>query len=226
VLDDVARRRVVKFAYDQPLARPGRSLHFYDTPGCTQAASYHAEVEVPAEMRARTTDLVDDVTGAVLAHGPRDTDRPAIHYVAEPDARVNPGLTVVYGIEGGHFLTPAALVSWVIALGLAVPWIFADLGSLSGSPSPAIAILLSTSAIISGLVLRSGEHPLVRLMLAPYRLCLVAATLAAVVAGGVLAFHGHAAALGWTWGLGGLVAVVSAGILTFEAMRAPATAKD
>jgi hypothetical protein len=226
VVGDVSRRRVLKFAYDQPLARPGRTAHFYDTPGCTQAASYHAEVEVPEELRARTTDLVDDVTGAVLAHGPRDTDRPAIHYVAEPDARVSPGLSVIYGTERSRFLVPAALVAWVIALGLALPWLFADLPSLSGSPSPAIAILLSSSAIVSGLVLRAGEHPLVRLMLAPYRLCLAAATVAVVVAGGTLAFHGAPGIVRWTWGVGALVAVLSAGILSVEAVRAPATAKD
>jgi hypothetical protein len=226
VVGDVSRRRVLKFAYDQPLGRPGRSSHFYDTPGCTQAASYHAEVEVPEEMRARSTDMVDDATGMVLARGPRDTDRPAIHYIADSDAAVNPGLSVSYGAERGRFLVPAALVAWVIALGLALPSIFADLPSLAASPSPAIAILLSSSAIFSGLVLRSGEHPLVRLMLAPYRLCLAAATLAAVVAGGVLAFHGSAGTLGWTWGLGALVAVLSAGILTVEAARAPAAARD
>jgi hypothetical protein len=226
VVGDVARRRVIKFAYDQPIGKPGRSAHFYDTPGCTQAASYHAEVEVPDEMRARTTDMVDDVTGAVLASGPRDTDRPAIHYVAGADAKVSPGLSVSYGAERGRFLVPAALVAWVIALGLTLPWLFADLPGLAGSPSPAITILLSSSAIFSGLVLRSGEHPLVRLMLAPYRLCLAAATLAAVVAGGVLAFHGSAGTLAWTWGLGSLVAVLSAGILTVVAARAPAAAKD
>jgi len=226
VVGDVSRRRILKFAYDQPLGRPGRTAHFYDTPGCTQAASYHAEVDVPDEMRARTTDLVDDVTGEVLARGPRDTDRPAIHYVAEPDTGVSPGLSVIYGTERSRFLVPAAIVAWVIALGLALPWLFADLPSLSGAPSPAIAILLSSSAIVSGLVLRSGEHPLVRLMLAPYRLCLAAATVAVVVAGGTLAFHGSAGVVEWTWGVGALVAVVSAGILTFEAARAPATAKD
>jgi hypothetical protein len=226
VVGDVSRRRVIKFAYDQPLARPARSVHFYDTPGCTEAASYHAEVDVPDEMRARTTDMIDNLTGEVLASGPRDADRPAIHFVAAADARVLPGLIVRYGTERGRFLVPAMLVAWVIALGLTLPWLFADLPSLAGSPSPAITILLSSSAIFSGLVLRSGEHPLVRLMLAPYRLCLAAATLAAVVAGGVLAFHGSAGTLAWTWGLGSLVAVLSAGILTVVAARAPAAAKD
>ncbi len=226
VVGDVSRRRVLKFEYDQPLGRPSRTAHFYDTPGCTQAASYHVEVKVPEELRARTTELLDDLSGAVLARGPRDTDRPAIHYVAEPDVSASPGLSVIYAPERSRFLVPAALVAWVIALGLTLPWLFADLPSLSGAPSPAITILLSSSAIFSGLVLRSGEHPLVRVMLAPYRLFLRAATVAALVAGGTLAFHGSAGVVDWIWGLGALVAVLSAGILTFEAVRAPATAED
>ena len=226
VLNDVERRRVIKFAYDETLAQPGRSTHFYDAPGCAEAASYHAEVDVPDEMRARTTELVEDVSGTVLARGPRDADRPAIHYVAEAGARIKPGLIVSYGTERGRFLVPASLVAWVIALGLALPWLFADLGALATSGGPAIAVLLSTSALFSGLVLRSGEHPLVRLVLAPYRLWLVAATTAAVVAGGSLAFHASNGALRWIWGLGACIAVLSAGILTVEALRAPATAKD
>jgi hypothetical protein len=38
VIGDVSRRRVLKFAYDEPLDRPDRVVHFYDAPGCTEAA--------------------------------------------------------------------------------------------------------------------------------------------------------------------------------------------
>ena len=226
VLNDVTKRRVIKFAYDEPLARPSRSAHFYDAPGCTEAASYHVEVEVPDEMRARTTEMVDDRTGAVLAAGPRDADRPAVYFVADAGTRMDPGLSVRYGTERGRFLTPAALVAWVIALELALPWALADLAALASSGGPAIAVLLSSSAIFSGLVLRSGEHPLVRLVLGPYRLCLAAATVAAVVAGATLAFHASPGTLEWTWGVGALVAVLAASILSVEAARAPAAAED
>lgn len=226
VLNDVDRRRVIKFAYDEPLAQPGRAAHFYDAPGCTEAASYHAEVAVPEEMRARTTRMIDNRTGRELASGPRDADRPGIHYIADTDGGIEPGLSVTYGTERGRFLVPAALVAWVIALGLSLSWIFADLGALATSGGPAIAVLLSTSAVFSGLVLRSGEHPLVRLVLAPYRLCLVAATLAAVFAGGSLAFRASSATLDVVWGVGALVAILSAGILSVEAARAPSAARD
>ena len=226
VLDDVTRRRVIKFAYDQPLARPDRTDHFYDAPGCTEAASYHAEVEVPDEMRARTTELIDNRTGAVLAVGPRDANRPAVYYVADAGTRLEPGLSVRYGTERGRFLVPAALLAWVIALGLTLPWWLADLPALAQSGGPAIAVVLSSSAVFAGLVLRSGEHPLVRLMLAPYRLWLVASIVAAVSAGATLAFRASSGALGWTWGIGALVAVLSAGILSVEAARAPSASKD
>ena len=159
VLNDVDRRRVIKFAYDEPLGQPGRAAHFYDAPGCTEAASYHAEVDVPDEMRARTTRMIDNRTGLELAAGPRDADRPAIHYVADVEGGIEPGLSVTYGTERGRFLVPAALVAWVIALGLTLSWLFSDLGALATSGGPAIAVLLSTSAMFSGLVLRSRRAP-------------------------------------------------------------------
>jgi hypothetical protein len=221
VVNDVDRRRVLKFAYDEPIDGPGRLAHFYDAPGCTEAASYHAEVDVPDEMRARTTELVDNMTGAVLAAGARDADRPAVYYAADTRRRLEPGLSVRYGTERGRFLVPAALVAWVIALELALPWLLADLSRLAVQAGPAIAVLLSSTAVFSALVLRSGEHPLVRLVLAPYRLCLAAATLSAVVAGAALGFRAGAGALAWSWGLGALVATAAAGILTEEAARAP-----
>jgi hypothetical protein len=223
VLSDVSRRRVIKFAYDEPLARPARFAHFYDAPGCTEAASYHAEVAVPDELRARTTTLADNVTGTVLAEGPRDADRPFVYYVADTGRRLEPGLSVRYGTERGRFLVPAALVAWVIALELALPWLFADLSHLATFGGPAISVLLSITAVFSALVLRSGEHPLVRLVLAPYRVCLAAATLAAVLAAATLAFRAAGGVLGWCWGLGALVAALAAGILTEEAARAPSS---
>jgi hypothetical protein len=226
VLDDVSRRRVIKFVYDGSPRLMAPWWHFYDTPGCTEAASYHVEIDVPDELRARTTNMIDSTTGEVLASGPLDADRPALHYVVAAEAGTQPGLSTRYATERGRFLAPAALVAWVIALELALPWIFADLKALATSGGPAIAVLLSSSAVFSGLVLRSGEHPLVRLVLARYRLCLAAATLSAVVAGAALAFHAGSTTLNVTWGLGAFVALVSAGILSIEAALAPASAKN
>jgi hypothetical protein len=220
VLRDVRRRRVLKFAYDEGLGRPSRLTHFYDAPGCIEAASYHAEVAVPAELRARRTELADDATGELLARGPRDADRPALYFTGTRPA-VRAGISVRYGTERGRFLVPAALVAWLIALELALPWLLADLGRLAAEAGPAISILLSSSAVFSGLVLRAGEHPLLRVVLAPARLCLAIATIALVTAAGALGFHVDPDPLRWIWGIGALVAVLAAVILTLQAARAP-----
>jgi len=220
VVREVGRRRVLKFAYDEGLGRPSRLTHFYDAPGCIEAASYHAEVAVPTELRARRTQLADDATGELFASGPRDADRPAL-YFAGAWAGVEPGISVRYGTERGRFLVPAALVAWLIALELALPWLLGDLGRLASEAGPAISILLSSSAVFSGLVLRAGEHPLLRVVLAPSRLWLAIATIALVTAAGALGFHVASGPLRWIWGIGALVAVVAAVILTVQAARAP-----
>jgi hypothetical protein len=222
VLEDVSRRRVIKFAYNEPIARPGRWSHFYVTPGCTEAASYHVEIDVPDGMRARSTQMIDNRTGELLVEGPLDSDRPAVHYVAGTD-EVEPGLSVHSATERTVFLGPAALVAWVIALELALPRLFADLGALAASGGPAIAILLSASTAFSALVLRAGEHPLVRVILALYRLLLASATVATLAAGAALAFK--AGAIDAIWGLCAIVAILVASILTIEAARAPAAAR-
>jgi hypothetical protein len=225
MLDDVARRRIVKFAYDEPLGRPGRSSHFYGTQGCTEAASYHVELAIPEGLRARSVDMVDNRTGEVLMAGPRDSDRPGLHYVADAGDLPDPGLRVRYVTERSGFLVPAMLVAWVIALELGLAWRFADLRGIAVSGGPAVAVLLSVSAVFSSLVLRAGEHPLVQLALARHRMTLAAATIAAVVAGAALAFRGTATLLDLTWGVGTVVAVLAAGILSIEVARAPAAAK-
>jgi hypothetical protein len=222
VVRGLKRRRVFKFAHDEGFAqRPGLT-HFYDAPGCTQAATFHVEVAVPEGLRARTTDLSDDATGAVLAAGERDADRPAIYFVRDPTAELTrPGLFVRYGAERWRFLGPAAIVAAVITLLVAPPLLFADLQQLAGSAGAAIGLVLSTSAVFSALVLRTDEHPLLRVMLVRYRLWLVACTLAGLFAAAALGFRAKPWILTTTWALAALVSAVATGILITETVRAP-----
>jgi hypothetical protein len=224
VVNGVDRRRILKFASDEPFAQhPGfRFRYFYDTAGCAEAWSYHVEVAVPPDLRARTTTLSDDRTGLTLAVGDRDTDRPALYFTADPaQPLARPGLVVTYGVERWRFLGPAAIVATVIAVLVTAPWVFADLEGLAGRAGPAIGLVLSTSAVFSALVLRTDEHALLRLMLVRYRLCLVACTLAALFAAAALGFQARAWVIDTTWALAAVVSVLSAGILIVAAMRAP-----
>jgi hypothetical protein len=223
VVRGVERRRIFKFAYDERFTRLPRLTHFYAAPGCTEAWSYHVEVAVPQDLRARTTTLAEEKTDAVLATGDRNSDRPALYFSADPTEEQveRPGLFVQYGAERWRFLAPGAVVATVIALLVAPPLLFADLSALAGSAGPAIGLVLSTSAVFSVLVLRTDEHPLLRVMLLPYRLCLVVCALAALFAAAALGFQARAWIIEVTWGLAALASVVAAGILIVATVRAP-----
>jgi hypothetical protein len=226
VIRGIDRRRVIKFAYDEWLRHHVGLAHFYDAPGCVEAASYHAEVAVPDDLRARTT-VLSDHTGSVLAMGRRDSDRPALYFSADPARTpVEPGVTVIYGAERGRFLAPAATVATVITLLVALPRLFADLEELAASAGPAIGLVLSTSAVFSALVLRADEHPLLRLMLVRFRLYLVASTLAALLATALLGFRADAWLLDAGWALAALVSAAAAAILIFAAVGSPSTRSE
>jgi hypothetical protein len=224
VVRGLDRRRVLKFAYDEPFSLRAGFTHYYDAPGATEAASYHLEIAVPAELRARRTTLEDIATDQVLVVGERDTDRPAIYYAADP-ARppAEPAVLVSYGAERGRFLVPAALVATVITLLLVLPLAFADLEALAAESGPAIGIVLSTSAVFSALVLRTDEHQLLRLVLLRYRLCLVASTLATLLAAAVLGFRADTWLLYAAWALAAAVSAAAAGILVLGVARSPAS---
>jgi hypothetical protein len=222
VVRGLERRRVFKYAHDEGFSQRSGLTHVYEATGCTEAMTFHAEIAVPAGLRARTTHLSDDATGAVLVVGARDADRPAIYFAPDPSHDpIRPGLFVTYGAERWRFLGPAAIVAAVITLLVALPWLFSDLPALSGSAGAAIALVLSTSAVFSGLVLRTDEHPLLRVMLVRYRLWLVACTLAALFASAALGFRARPWILETTWGLAALVSVVATGILVGDTVRAP-----
>jgi hypothetical protein len=216
------RRRVLKFAYDEPFAqRPGLAC-VYGAPGCTEAWSYHVEVAVPTDLKARTTRLVDAPTGELLAVGARDADRPALYFSVDPAREpARPVVAVDYAAERARFIAPAAIVATVITLLVALPWLLADLAALAGSSGPAIGLVLSTSAVFSALVLRTDEHPLLRRLLIRYRLCLVASTLAALFAAAALGFRAESWLIEVTWTLAAVVSALSAAILVVKATQSP-----
>ena len=155
-------------------------------------------------------------------HGAPDADRPALYLSADP-ARPpgEPELVVDFGAERGRFLAPAAIVSTVIALLVALPWLLADLEALATSSGPAIGLVLSTSAVFSVLVLRTDEHPLLRRLLVRYRLALVGEQLAALFAAAALGFQADAWVIEATWAVASVAAAVTTGILWMAVARSP-----
>jgi hypothetical protein len=221
IVRGVDRRRVFKFAYDEPFGRgPGFGFSLAAR-GCTEALSYHLEVAVPDDLKARSTRLIDAPTGRRLAAGERNTDRPALFYRAESPPPQAPTVLIDFAVERWRFLAPAALVATIIALLVAPPFLFADLQSLPNTAGAAVGLVLSTSAVFSVLVLRMDEHPLLRLMVFRTRALLTVSTVAALFAAASIGFRTASWVIEGTWGLAALVSVLTAGILIVETLRAP-----
>jgi hypothetical protein len=213
------RRRVFKFAFDEPVGR--RSFVFFiGAAGCTEAESYHAEVAVPADLKARSTLLVDRASGRRLAVGERDADRPALFYRAQQPLPDRPQIVIEFAAERWRFLAPAALVATIIALLIAPPFLFSDLKALPETATAAVGLVLSTSAVFSVLILRTDEHALLRLMLLRARALLAASTIAALFAAASIGFRTAGWVIEGTWALAALASVLTAGILIVEAIRA------
>jgi hypothetical protein len=214
------RRRVFKFAADEPVGRTG-FVYVIGARGCTEAESYHVEFSVPADLKARRTLLVDAATRRRLAAGERDADRPALHFRAQAPLPKAPQIVIGFAAERWRFLAPAAFVASIIALLIAPPFVFSDLRALPDTAGAAVGLVLSTSAVFSVLVLRTDEHPLLRLMLIRGRALLAASTVAALFAAASIGFRTAGWIIEGTWGLAALVSVLTAGILIVEALRAP-----
>jgi hypothetical protein len=221
VVRGLERRRVYKFAYDEPFGREPGFIFNMPASGCTEAFSYHVEVAVPDDLKARSTLLVDTASGRVLTAGERDTDRPAMSYRSEAPLPQAPGIVIDFAVERWPFLAPAALVAAIIALLVAPPFLFSDLKALPETAGAAVGLVLSTSAVFSVLVLRTDEHPLLRAMLVRARALLAASTVAALFAAASIGFRTADWVIEGTWALAALVSVLTAGILMVEAMRAP-----
>jgi hypothetical protein len=214
------RRRVFKMAFDEPVGQKS-FVYLIGAPGCTEAESYHLEVAVPEDIKARRTLLVDGATGRRLAAGEPDADRPALYYRAEPPLPEAPELVIDFAAERWPFVAPAALIGSIIALFIAPPFLFTDLQALPNTAGSAVGLVLSTSAVFSVLILRSDEHSLVRLMLVRARALLAASTVASLFAAASIGFGTADWVIEGTWAVAALVSVVTAVILIVEALRAP-----
>jgi hypothetical protein len=221
VVRGLERRRVFKFAYNEPFDRGPRFIFVAPASGCTEAFSYHVEIAVPDDLKARSTLLVDGATGQTLVAGERDTDRPALSFRAQAPLPQAPGIVIGFAVERWRFLAPAALVASIIALLVTPPFLFSDLKALPETAGAAVGLVLSTSAVFSVLVLRTDEHPLLRTMLVRARTLLAANAVAALFAAASIGFRTADWVIEGTWALAALVSVLTAGILIIEAVRAP-----
>jgi hypothetical protein len=193
-------RRILKYAYDEHLrfggqaSRPRRlarrlgwSPFVVDVavPTAAHAASYHAEVVVPEELRLDAW-IVDLRTDALLSTDiERAVDRASLH-APRVALDAEPLLVAAICPERADLPTLAFATSAVTTLLLLLGAALGDLGSPTAGSS--VALLFAGSVLFATAVARSGEHRLVRGIFAGPRWLLSIVAIAALASAASVAF--------------------------------------
>lgn len=224
--DDVAKRRVLKFSYEEAFetAKPDvlerlgwrPLLVGLDAPGASRGASYHAEVVIPEELRFEACFLYDDETGRTFADD-GSADRAALYAARVPlGARTK----LLFGLKAERTSFPivGATIAWINALLLLAGVLVGDLDPERADS--AVAVLLAASAVFAGAIARSGEHRVVQVFFAGPRLLLAVAALSALAAGGALAYGLSSSAICTIWWVTAVICLTVALMLTATALIA------
>jgi hypothetical protein len=200
LLGDPHGRRVLKYAYDDHLRLDGRAswprrlarrlgwspfVVDVSVPTAAHAASYHAEVIVPEELRLDAW-IVDTQTDELLSTDiERAVDRASLH-APRVALDAEPLLVTAISAERADLPTLAFATSAVTALLLLIGAAVGNLGSPTAGSS--VALLLAGSVLFATTVARSGEHRLVRGIFAGPRWLLSIVAVGALAAAASVAF--------------------------------------
>jgi hypothetical protein len=220
--DVLGRRRVVKFAYDEPVGRSterwwanmqAATRAVVESPAVGDAASYHLELVPPTGVSAGRLAVtrVGPVpqTWEVTSVGPRvhlnvRDSVPGARYRAFAELRPRRSGTVNYAANAG-WMAAAVLLGGALA-GDALRQAAAD-----QSAAAAAAAVLVVPAFLLALLLRPSEHPLASRVYFPARLA-IALTASILVAGSAVLVlsQGRAWLTPAAWALAGLQFLVAA----------------
>jgi hypothetical protein len=232
VIDDIERRRIVKYAYDHVLTRGpmqrdiGQRLGWRpvvvetSVPAAARAASYHAEIEIPEQLRISGSFIYDEKTRDLYAfEGP--SDHASLHAPNVPRS-ATPTLVFAIRTERTGFPVIACVTAWVTAVLLTMG---AWPGRLEAeNADAAIALLLAGSALFAGAIASSGERRMVRSQFALPRVVLATISLLGLFAAATLAFDLPACTINFAWKISASLSVCLACILSVTLARAaPAT---
>jgi hypothetical protein len=208
----LAPRELVRRAWT-----PDRNDFVIECPSAWRAASFHAEIAIPEEVRFELAVLWDFHAARALSAYDLNVDRAAL-YAPDVDSEDYSTAFAVVAIERAGRVTQAALTC-AVAAGLL--WLGVESGLDAKNPGPAISILLAGAALFSSVAAVQGEHRLVKRVFAASRRWLVLTTLAALVASAALALEvpdTHPVGL---WRVAAILCSVATVRLGWSAVRAP-----
>jgi hypothetical protein len=227
-LRNSAGRRVIKFAFDEPLVRTrhGRPQRFaeslswrptritVDVPGVPLSGSYHLEAQAPAELTLTHSELVLRDRPILLDEdsGPR----PRVHLMTgthlEGARAILRLMAPKTGIIRTSFLT--ALFTAVVLTAGAF-----RLSALVDAKDGVATVLVGVPAVIAVYIARPGEHALASRLLFGVRACVLLSGIVSFAASALLlAGPGGVALEAAWWSLDG-VAILMAVLLLASLMR-------
>ena len=232
------RRRILKYSYGDALealevsfreqwrpswlwlraTSPDRGRFFVQCPAADRAASFHAEIEVPSELRIEAAVLYDLENDLELSVVDSNVNRASLYanQSMDPHGDVTAYVEVVAERQGKPSLAvgAAAIVSILLWVGV--------LSHLdSRNPGSAVSILLAGAALFSGLLAVSGEHPLVSHLFSASRRWLSLVAVAALAASAALAMQAPSERPVGVWLVAAVIASVAAVRLGWAATRSP-----
>lgn len=237
---DGASRRILKYSYAEDfdlrrdgesitsrlvpgerlraMWRPDRRRFLIELPAAWRAASFHAEVAIPAELRARRAFLFDLELDDAVSDTETDVSRVSLYASEEIDPDSHVVAYVEAGPERSGQATQGAVTCGLIA---ALLWAGVASGLDAQNPDAAVSLLLAGIALFSGLSFVGGEHHLTRRVYRAPRRWLLLATLAALVGSTTLAMEIPSAHPVKVWRIAAVVATVAFVRLAWSAFRGP-----
>ncbi|HEU5254065.1 MAG TPA: hypothetical protein VFU16_12150 [Solirubrobacterales bacterium] len=232
-------RRILKFSYGEDLeltltgtlrerlapsklarraARPDRSSFRILCPGAWRAASFHAEVVIPEDLRIESAVLYDFAEDKALGEPDWNRNRASL-YASQPlNSESSAEAFVVVAPERRGRTMQAAVTGIVVTVLL---WLGVHSGLDAENPDAAVSLLLAGAALYSGITAGRGEHVLVSKLFSASRRWLGLVSLAALAASASLAMQVPNAQPIEVWWMAAIASSIASARLLWSAIRAP-----
>jgi hypothetical protein len=200
------------------VSRPDRRRFTILCPGAWRAASFHAEIVIPEDLRIETAVLYDFASEESVSEADQNRNRGSLYSERPLDADSLVDAYVVIGPERRGRTMQGAATSAVVALLL---WLGVHSGLDAKNPDAAVSLLLAGAALYSGITAGRGEHLLVTKLFSASRRWLGVVSLAALAASATLAMEVPNAHPTGVWRIAAIACTIASARLIWSAIRAP-----
>lgn len=236
--DDGQNRRVLKYSYGDDFTRPSkesfrdrffssfladrlwrpdRSYFLVECPGAAMAASFHAEIAIPEELRVESAVLYDLAEKEAVSDMEENMNRVSLYANSALDQEADISALVEIAPERRGRRSQAAGTAIAVA-GLLWLGVASDLDA--ANPGPSVSLLLAGAALFSGFTVGRGEHILAKTLFAPLRRWLTIVAISALAASATLAMEVPSDRPVCVWVIAAIVCSIAAARLLWSAIRA------